>query len=52
MPMIAVTSPIYIFLPHLRDELRKLHPDVKFKDSPARFTEDELISFFDHSAAK
>ena len=47
MPRIAVTSPIYIFLPHLRDELRKVRPDVKFKDKPERFTEDELIAFFD-----
>ncbi len=45
MPRIAVTSPIYVFLPHLRDELRALHPDVKFKDSEARFTEDEFIAF-------
>ncbi len=45
MPRIAVTSPIYIFLPHLRDELRALHPDVKFKETEARFTEAEFIEF-------
>jgi D-3-phosphoglycerate dehydrogenase len=45
MARIAVTSPIYIFLPHLKDELRKIHPDVKFKDKPERFSEDELIAF-------
>ena len=45
MPRIGVTSPIYIFIPHLRDELRALYPDVKFKDEPQRFKEDELIAF-------
>jgi len=45
MPRIAVTSPIYIFLPHLRDELRALYPDAKFKDEPQRFSEDQLIEF-------
>jgi D-3-phosphoglycerate dehydrogenase len=44
---IAVTSPIFQFLPHLRDELRALHPDVKFKETPERFTEDQLIAFLD-----
>ena len=45
MPRIGVTSPIYIFIPHLRDELRAIYPDVKFKDEPQRFKEDELIAF-------
>ena len=47
MPRVAVTSPIYIFLPHLKDELRKIYPDVKFKDQPQRFSEGELIAFLD-----
>jgi D-3-phosphoglycerate dehydrogenase len=45
MPRIGVTSPIYIFIPHLRDELRAIYPDVKFKDEPQRYKEDELIAF-------
>jgi D-3-phosphoglycerate dehydrogenase len=47
MARIAVTSPIFVHLPHLRDELRAIHPDVKFKDTPERFAEDELIAFLD-----
>jgi phosphoglycerate dehydrogenase-like enzyme len=45
MPRIAVTSPIYLHLPHLRDELRTLYADVKFKESEGRFTEDQFIEF-------
>ena len=45
MPRIAVTSPIYLHMPYLRDELRAIHPDVKFKESEGRFTEDEFIAF-------
>lgn len=47
MARIGVTSPIFHFLPHLRDELRALYPDVKFKDTPERFSEDQLIAFLD-----
>ncbi len=45
MPRIAVTSPIYTHMPYLRDELRALFPDVKFKETEGRFTTDEFIAF-------
>lgn len=51
MTRIAVTSHVFRILPHLRDELRVIHPDTRFWDGHLRLTEDELIEFLGDAEA-
>ena len=42
---VAVTSPFFHLMPHLKDEILSLHPDCIFKDSFPPIKGDELIEF-------
>ncbi len=45
MPKVAVTIPYFDFFPHLKDELRTIYPDAKFRTDRMRFNEDQLIDY-------
>ena len=52
MPKVAVTIPYFDFFPHLKDELRAIYPDAKFRTDRLRFNEDQLIDYLrGHDAA-
>ena len=52
MPKVAVTIPYFDFFPHLKDELRAIYPDAKFRTDRVRFNEDQLIDYLrGHDAA-
>ena len=52
MPKVAVTIPYFDFFPHLKDELRAIYPDAKFRTDRVRFNEDQLIEYLrGHDAA-
>jgi len=45
MTRVAVTIPYFDFFPELKEELRGLYPDAKFRSDRHRFDEDQLIEY-------
>lgn len=42
---VAVTIPYFDFFPHLKEELKSIYPDAKFRSDRHRLSEDEFIDY-------